>query len=80
MSFISSLDTIKVVAPDPIILLFIAVSVADEAAVSQSIPRGLITDVNNGNPDFNNGAKNLENPPFCILGNGAFDNLISVDV
>ena len=45
-----------------------------------SIPNGLITDFNNGNPDFNNGAKNLKNPPFCILVNCAFDNLILVDV
>ena len=53
---------------------------ADAAAVRPSIPRGLITDFNNGNPDFNNGAKNLKNPPFHILVNCAFDSLTSVDV
>ena len=41
--------------------------VADAAAVSPSIPSGLITDFNKGNPDFNNGAKNLKNSSFCIL-------------
>ena len=60
--------------------LFIAASVADVAAVRPNIPNGLITDFNKGNLDFNNGAKNLKNPPFCILVNYAFDNLISVDV
>ena len=60
--------------------MFIAASVTDAAAVSPSIPRGLITDFNKGYPDFNSGAKNLKNPPFCILVNCAFDNLISVDV
>ena len=43
------------------------------------IPNGLITDFNKGNPDFNSGAKNLKNTPFCILVNRAFENLISVD-
>ena len=60
--------------------LFIAASVADVAAVRPNIPNGLITDFNKGNPDFNNGAKNLKNPPLCILVNCAFDNLILVDV
>ena len=55
-------------------------SVADAAAVRPSIPNGLITDFSKRNPDFNNGAKNLKNPPFCILVNCAFDSLISVDV
>ena len=54
--------------------------VADAAAVRPSIPNGLITDFNKGNPDFDNGAKNLKNPPSCILVNCAFENLISVDV
>ena len=80
MSFISPFEIIKVVVPDPSIFLFTAASVADAAAVSPSIPKGLITLFNNSNPDFNNGAKNLKNPPFCILVNCAFDNLISVDV
>ena len=59
--------------------LFIALSVADPAAVRLSMHNGLITDFSKGNPDFNNGAKNLKDPPFCILGNCAFDNLISVN-
>ena len=41
-----------------------AASVSDEAAVRPSIPKGLITLFNNDNPDFNNGAKNVKNPPF----------------
>ena len=60
--------------------LFIAASVADAAAVRPSTPNGLITDFSKGNPDFNNGAQNLKNSPFCILLNCAFENLISVDV
>ena len=60
--------------------MFIAVSVADATAVRPSIPSGLITDFNNGNPDFHNRAKNLKNPPFCILLNCAFDSLISLGV
>ena len=60
--------------------LFIAASVADAAAVKPNIPNSLITDFNKGNQDFNNGAKNLKNLPFCILVNCAFENLISVDV
>ena len=46
-------------------------SMADAAAVRPSIPRGLITDFNNGNPGFNNDVKNLKSPPFCILFNCA---------
>ena len=80
MSFISSFEIIKVVVPDPRICLFIAASVTDAAALSPSILRGLIIDFRKGNPDFNNSAKNLGNPPFCILVNCAFDNLISADV
>ena len=49
----------KVAVPDPKIFLFIAASVADTAAVRPSIPNGFITDFNKGNPDFNNGTKNL---------------------
>ena len=59
--------------------LFTAASVADAAAVRPSTPKSLITDFNKGNPDFNNGIKNSKNPPFCILVNCAFENLISVD-
>ena len=60
--------------------MFIAASVADAAVVMPSIPNGLIIYFSKDNPDFNNGAKNLKNQPFCILFNCAFDNLISVDV
>ena len=60
--------------------LCIAESTADAAAVRPSIPKGSITDFKKDNPDFNNGAKNLKNPPFCILVNCPFDNLVSVDV
>ena len=62
------------------VFLFIAASVADAAVVTPSTPNGLIADFNKGNPDFNNGANNLKNPPFCILINCTFDNLISVNL
>ena len=80
MPSISSFEIIKVAVLDLRIFLLIVASVADAASVRSSIPRGLITDFNNGNPDFNNSAKNLQNPPFCVLVNCAFDNLISADV
>ena len=80
MSFVSSVEIIKVAIQDPRIFLFIAASVADAAPVSPSIPKGLITDFNKANPDFNNGAKNLKNPPFYISVNCDFDHLILVDV
>ena len=54
--------------------LFITASVASAAAVRPSITNSLITDYNKGNPDFNSGAKNLKNPPFCILVSCSFDN------
>ena len=60
--------------------LFTAVSVADAAAIRPNTPNGLITDFNKDNPDVNNSIKNFKNPPFCILVNCAFYNLISVDV
>ena len=80
MPFISSFETIMVFVSDPRIFWFIAASEADAAAVIPSIPKGLMTLFNNGNPDYKNGAKNLKNPPFCILVNCAFNNLTSVDV
>ena len=43
MSFILSFEIIKVVDPDPRMFLFIAASAAEAAAVSPSIPKGLIT-------------------------------------
>ena len=72
---------IKVVllAPDPTFLC-IKASVKLDAAVRPNNPGGLAAAFNRGNPDFNNGAKNLKNPPFYILVNCTFDNLISVDV
>ena len=60
--------------------LFIAASVTDAAADKPSKPNGLATDFNKGNPDFNSGIKNFKSPPFCILVNCAFENLISADV
>ena len=63
-----------------VFFLFIVASVPDAAAVRPNIPNCLITDFNKSSLDFNNGAKNLKNPPFCILVNCAFDNLISFDV
>ena len=65
--------------PDPSFFLFIAASVADAAAVKPSIPNLFATDFNKGNPDFNNDIQIFKNPPFCILVNCAFDNLISTD-
>ena len=83
ISFISSLEIIYVVVQDPDIFLWIAVSVADAAAVN---PNGIKTLSANdlskclikGNPVFSNGPKNLpKNPPYCpILCNWVFDNLI----
>ena len=63
-----------------VFFLFIVASVADVAAVKPSIPNGLTTNFNKGNPDFNNGVKIFKNPPFCILVNCAFENLIAADV
>ena len=63
-----------------VFFLFIAASVADAAAVKTSILTGLTTDFNKGNPDFLNCIKNFKNPPFCILVNCAFEDLISADV
>ena len=57
-----------------------AASVADAAAVKPSIPNGLTTGFNKRNSDFNNGMKNFKKPPFCILVNCAFKNLILADV
>ena len=62
------------------IFLFIVASVAGAAAVKPNIPNGLTADFNKVNPDFNNGIKNFKNPPFCILVNCAFQNLISTEV
>ena len=60
--------------------LYIKASVKLEAAVRPNNPNGLAAAFNRGNLDFNNGPKNLINPPICILVNCAFDNLMSVHV
>ena len=68
-SFISSLEIIKVVLPDPNIFLCIPASTADAAAVNPEgintlLANGLITFFINGNPVFNKGPSNLpKNPP-----------------
>ena len=61
-----------------VFFLFIAASVADAVAVKRNITNILVTDFNKGNPGYN-GAKSLENPPFFILVNCAFENLMPVD-
>ena len=68
-SFISSLEIIKVVLPDPNIFLCILTSAADAAAVNPKginrlLTNGLITFFIKGNPVFNKGPSNLpKNPP-----------------
>ena len=83
ISFISSLEIINVVLPDPNIFLWIAASVADVAAVN---PNGIKTLLANGlsifpikgNPVFTNDIKSLpKNPLDCpILCNWVFDNFM----
>ena len=63
-SFISSLEVIKVVLPDPNTFLCIHASAADAAAVNPKgvntlFANGLITFFINRNPVFNNGPSNL---------------------
>ena len=83
ISYICSLEIIKVVNPDPNIFLWIAASVADSAAVNPNsiktlLVNGLSTFYIKGNQDFSNGPKNLpKNPPDCtILWDWVFDNFI----
>ena len=72
ISFISSLEIINVVKPDPNIFLEIAASVADAAAVN---PNGIITLLANGlstfpikgNPVFSNGPKSLPKLLLIVL-------------
>ena len=93
ISLIFSLEIINVVIreaksegqPDPNILLFIAASVADAAAVNPNGIRTILANVfstffNKGNQFFSNGPKNLpKNPPGCpILCNWIFDNFVLV--
>ena len=70
MSFISSIEIIKVVVPEPRIFFFcIPASAADAAVVNPNgiktlLSNGLITFFINGNPVFNNGPRRLpRNPP-----------------
>ena len=85
-SFISSLEIIDVVAPDPNILLWIAVSVADAAAgnhnwIKTHLANGLSTFFIKGNEIFSNGPEGLpKNPRDCaILCNWVFDNFVLAD-
>ena len=73
ISFISSLEIIGVVKPNPNIFLGIAASVAYAAVVN---PNGIKAILTNGlstfpikdNPVFSNGAKSLpKNPPDCTI-------------
>ena len=76
--FISSLEMISVIKPDPNIFF---VPVSDAAAVNRNcikilLANGFSTFPIKGNPVFNNGPKSL-NPPDCpILCNWVFDNFI----
>ena len=73
ISSISSLEIIKVINADPNILLRIAASVADAAAVNPDdiktlLANGLRTFPINGNLVFTNDTKNLlKNPPDCTI-------------
>ena len=83
ISFISSLDIIVIVIPDPNIFLWIAVSVADAAAVNSNgiktlLASGLRIFIIESDQVFSNGPKILtKNSPDChILSNWVFDNFI----
>ena len=86
ISFISSLEIIDVVKPDPNIFLWITASFVDSATVN---PNGIKTYLANslsiflikGNPVFSNRPKSLpENPPDCsILFSWVFDNFTLAD-
>ena len=71
--FISSLEIVSVVKPDPNIFLWIAAFVADAAAVNPNgiktlLAKSLNTFRINGNPVFNNGPKSLpKNSPCCPI-------------
>ena len=86
ISFISLLEIINVVLPDPNIFLWIAASVADAAAVNPDgiktlLANGLSTFLIKGKPVFGNCPKTLpKNPRDCpILCNWVFDNFILAD-
>ena len=73
ISFISLLEIIDVVVPDPNIFLLIAESVPNAAAVNPSgiktlLAIGLGTFPIKGNPVFSNGPKSLpKNHPDCFI-------------
>ena len=82
-SFISSLEIIDIVIPDPNIFLWIAVSVADAAAVNSNgiktlLASGLRIFIIESDQVFSNGPKILtKNSPDChILSNWVFDSFI----
>ena len=86
ISFISLLEIINVVLPDPNIFLRIAASVADAAAVNPNgikmlLANGVSTFSINGTLIFSNVSKNIrKNPPDCpILCNWVFDSFILAD-
>ena len=86
ISFISSLEIIDVVAPDPNILWWIAASVADAAAgyhnwIKKLLANGLSTFFIKVNEIFRNGPEGLpKNPRDCtILCNWVFDNFVLAD-
>ena len=78
--FISSLEIISVVKPDPNVFSWIAVSAADAAAVN-ALVNGLSMFLIINNPAFSNGPKSLpKNPHDCpILCNWGLDNFILAD-
>ena len=86
ISLICLLEIINVVVPDPNIFLWIAASVADDAAVNPNVIKTVLAnDLNTflvkGNLVFSNGTKSLpRNHPDCpILCNWVFDNFILAD-
>ena len=83
ISFISSLEIINVVVPDPNIFFWIAASVEDTAVVDPNgikmfLANGLSKFPFKGNPDFSNGPKPLpKNPPDSpIICNWSFDDFV----
>ena len=83
ISFVSPVEIISFVKPDPNNFLWIVASVADAAADNPSgiktlLANGVSTFPIKGNPVFNNGPKSLpKNPPdFPILCNSIFDNFM----
>ena len=84
--FISSLEIVNTVTPDPNIFLRIAACVIIAAAINPNniktlLANGLRTFPIKGNPVFCNGAKSLpkNSPDYPILCNWAFDSFILAD-